>query len=186
MASRLTAHLLAGPSGPQTSVQGAQQGDGGCGGAQTRAHGQREGGGTRFTRPAPAPRSLFRAPYTWHALASALHAPLVVSAARRPTRARPCSTQFPITAIREIKILKILNHKNVVRLKEIVTSKGAHPPLPPLGNYPPHPHTPRAPTNGLGVVSPPRDTRSPDRPPHPPAPPPQVRTTTKARAPFTW
>jgi len=32
---------------------------------------------------------------------------------------------FPITAIREIKILKILNHKNVVRLKEIVTSKGA-------------------------------------------------------------
>ena len=33
--------------------------------------------------------------------------------------------QFPITAIREIKILKILNHKNVVRLKEIVTSKGA-------------------------------------------------------------
>jgi len=30
---------------------------------------------------------------------------------------------FPITAIREIKILKILNHKNVVRLKEIVTSK---------------------------------------------------------------
>ena len=32
--------------------------------------------------------------------------------------------QFPITAIREIKILKILNHKNVVRLKEIVTSKG--------------------------------------------------------------
>lgn len=36
--------------------------------------------------------------------------------------------QFPITAIREIKILKILNHKNVVRLQEIVTSKG----LPPL------------------------------------------------------
>lgn len=32
---------------------------------------------------------------------------------------------FPITAIREIKILKILNHKNVVRLQEIVTSKGA-------------------------------------------------------------
>ena len=33
--------------------------------------------------------------------------------------------QFPITAIREIKILKILNHKNVVRLKEIVISKGS-------------------------------------------------------------
>merc|ERR1719326_849374 len=32
---------------------------------------------------------------------------------------------FPITAIREIKILKILNHKNVVRLKEIVTSKAS-------------------------------------------------------------
>ena len=32
---------------------------------------------------------------------------------------------FPITAIREIKILKVLNHKNIVRLKEIVTSKGA-------------------------------------------------------------
>ena len=31
---------------------------------------------------------------------------------------------FPITAIREIKILKVLNHKNVVRLKEIVISKG--------------------------------------------------------------
>eukprot|EP00976_Prorocentrum_cordatum_P075385 1181891-Prorocentrum_minimum.AAC.3 len=30
---------------------------------------------------------------------------------------------FPITAIREIKILKSLNHKNVVKLKEIVTSK---------------------------------------------------------------
>jgi len=30
---------------------------------------------------------------------------------------------FPITAIREIKILKVLNHKNIVRLKEIVTSK---------------------------------------------------------------
>jgi len=32
---------------------------------------------------------------------------------------------FPITAIREIKILKILNHKNVVKLEEIVTSKAA-------------------------------------------------------------
>ena len=28
---------------------------------------------------------------------------------------------FPITAIREIKILKILNHKNIVKLKEVVT-----------------------------------------------------------------
>ncbi len=31
---------------------------------------------------------------------------------------------FPITAIREVKILKALNHDNIVRLKEIVTSKG--------------------------------------------------------------
>lgn len=31
---------------------------------------------------------------------------------------------FPITAIREVKILKALNHPNVVELKEIVTSKG--------------------------------------------------------------
>lgn len=30
---------------------------------------------------------------------------------------------FPITAIREVKILKALNHKNIVKLKEIVTSK---------------------------------------------------------------
>ena len=34
-----------------------------------------------------------------------------------------------MTAIREIKILKVLNHKNVVQLKEIVTSKGALPAL---------------------------------------------------------
>ncbi len=32
--------------------------------------------------------------------------------------------QFPITTIREIKILKGLRHPNIVRLKEIVTSKG--------------------------------------------------------------
>lgn len=30
---------------------------------------------------------------------------------------------FPITAIREVKILKALNHENIVTLKEIVTSK---------------------------------------------------------------
>ena len=29
---------------------------------------------------------------------------------------------FPITAIREVKILKALNHSNIVNLKEIVTS----------------------------------------------------------------
>lgn len=32
--------------------------------------------------------------------------------------------QFPITAIREIKILKKLHHQNVIQLKEIVTSPG--------------------------------------------------------------
>lgn len=32
---------------------------------------------------------------------------------------------FPITAIREVKILKALNHPNILKLKEIVTSKGA-------------------------------------------------------------
>lgn len=32
---------------------------------------------------------------------------------------------FPITAIREVKILKALHHVNIVDLKEIVTSKGA-------------------------------------------------------------
>jgi serine/threonine protein kinase len=34
------------------------------------------------------------------------------------------SSQFPITAIREIKILKKLHHQNVIKLKEIVTSPG--------------------------------------------------------------
>ena len=32
---------------------------------------------------------------------------------------------FPITALREVKILKALHHRNIVDLKEIVTSKGA-------------------------------------------------------------
>lgn len=32
--------------------------------------------------------------------------------------------QFPITAIREIRILKKLQHENVIKLKEIVTSPG--------------------------------------------------------------
>ena len=31
---------------------------------------------------------------------------------------------FPITALREVKILKALNHPNIVALKEIVTSSG--------------------------------------------------------------
>jgi hypothetical protein len=31
---------------------------------------------------------------------------------------------FPITAIREVKILKALDYVNIIKLKEIVTSKG--------------------------------------------------------------
>ncbi len=34
------------------------------------------------------------------------------------------SNGFPITAIREIRLLKALRHRNFVELKEIVTSKG--------------------------------------------------------------
>lgn len=30
---------------------------------------------------------------------------------------------FPITAVREIKILRQLNHKNIIKLQEIVTDK---------------------------------------------------------------
>jgi len=33
---------------------------------------------------------------------------------------------FPITALREVKILKALKHQNIVNLKEIVTSKGTY------------------------------------------------------------
>jgi serine/threonine protein kinase len=33
---------------------------------------------------------------------------------------------FPITAIREIKILKTLDHKNIIKMKEIVTSMVCH------------------------------------------------------------
>jgi cyclin-dependent kinase 12/13 len=32
---------------------------------------------------------------------------------------------FPITALREVKILKALKHPNIVELQEIVCSKGA-------------------------------------------------------------
>ena len=33
---------------------------------------------------------------------------------------------FPITSIREVKILKAMTHDNIVTLKEIVTSKGGN------------------------------------------------------------
>ena len=32
-------------------------------------------------------------------------------------------SQFPITAIREIKLLRDMEHENVVKLKEVVSSK---------------------------------------------------------------
>ena len=31
---------------------------------------------------------------------------------------------FPITALREVKLLKALRHENIVQLKEVVTSTG--------------------------------------------------------------
>lgn len=34
--------------------------------------------------------------------------------------------QFPITALREIKILQLLKHENVVNLLEICRTKGEH------------------------------------------------------------
>lgn len=34
---------------------------------------------------------------------------------------------FPITAVREIKILKSANHENVIRLREIIRSSRKHP-----------------------------------------------------------
>ena len=33
---------------------------------------------------------------------------------------------FPITAIREVKLLKLMSHKNVIRLREIIMSKPSH------------------------------------------------------------
>ena len=36
---------------------------------------------------------------------------------------------FPITAIREIKLLAMLQHENVINLREIVRSQSAPPPL---------------------------------------------------------
>lgn len=34
-----------------------------------------------------------------------------------------CSVKFPITAIREIKILKVLSHPNVLQLKEMAVER---------------------------------------------------------------
>lgn len=35
------------------------------------------------------------------------------------------SEGFPITAIREIKLLKMMTHKNIIRLREIIVSKAS-------------------------------------------------------------
>ena len=72
---------------------------------------------------------------------SLLSLPLPLSPLPMWTRGCECfpspGEQFPITAIREIKILKVLNHKNIVRLKEIVTSKGNRLPSGPNTPWPP-------------------------------------------------
>jgi hypothetical protein len=34
--------------------------------------------------------------------------------------------QFPLTALREIKIMKLFNHTNVLSLREVVHSAGAY------------------------------------------------------------
>lgn len=39
------------------------------------------------------------------------------------------SQGFPITAIREIKILNVLKHVNIVEMKEVVSFTGGLPPL---------------------------------------------------------
>ena len=36
------------------------------------------------------------------------------------------SEGFPITAIREIKLLRIMDHTNIIRLREITVSKPSH------------------------------------------------------------
>lgn len=45
--------------------------------------------------------------------------------------------QFPLTALREIRILKVLNHPNVLSLKEIVHTQGMTSLLPLLCLPPP-------------------------------------------------
>jgi len=35
------------------------------------------------------------------------------------------SEGFPLTAIREIKLLKMMSHKNIIRLREIIVSKAS-------------------------------------------------------------
>ena len=64
---------------------------------------------------------------------------------------------FPITAIREIKILKNLAHKNVVKLKEIVVSRvraagGANQPAARPTNSPPTPPQAHAANQNTGSI----------------------------------
>lgn len=53
-------------------------------------------------------------------------------------------SQFPLTAIREIKLLKTLHHENIVNLKEIVTGQGS--------NYDAHHDDPRKRTESIYMV----------------------------------
>jgi serine/threonine protein kinase len=52
---------------------------------------------------------------------------------------------FPMTAIREIMLLKDIRHENIINLKEIVRSDGENSPLPLStilhSSFPPHAHT---------------------------------------------
>lgn len=46
-------------------------------------------------------------------------------ALKKISRTKEFSGGFPLTSIREIKLLKQLKHPNIVKFKEIFTSKGA-------------------------------------------------------------
>lgn len=60
---------------------------------------------------------------------------------------------FPITAVREIKILRQLNHPNIVNLKEIVTNSGDFSAkLQPLNSSAPTTPSGDADTKGLSLL----------------------------------
>lgn len=69
-----------------------------------------------------APALVSRPPQVW--LAQSRRHPDELYALKKVKLQRETEKEgFPITAIREIKILKALKHKNIVSLKEIVVSK---------------------------------------------------------------